>query len=329
MIKVQGVTKRYGSMTAVRDISFDVAAGEIVGFLGPNGAGKTTTMRILTGFLPPTEGTAEVAGYSVLEQPIEVKQRIGYLPEIPPVYTEMEVDSYLEFVARLKGIPNNKVAAAVDAAMEKTSTGHQRHKLIGKLSKGYKQRIGLAQALIHNPEVLILDEPTAGLDPAQIREVRELVKSLAGDHTIILSSHILSEVSDTCGRVIIISEGSIVATDTPDNLTARLQGSGAAELEIDGPAPEIERRLASVEGVVSVTRGRDVAGRSTWMVQTGEATDPRNRLAQAVVEAGWGLFGMKQAGMSLEDIFLKLTAAEKAAAIEEPEAIETAPERMQ
>jgi ABC-2 type transport system ATP-binding protein len=323
MIKVEGVTKRYGSMTAVRNISFEVAAGEIVGFLGPNGAGKTTTMRILTGFLPPTEGTAEVAGHSVLDEPIEVKRHIGYLPEIPPVYPEMDVDSYLEFVARLKGIPNSRVAAAVDAALAKTSIGHVRRKLIGKLSKGYKQRVGLAQALIHNPKVLILDEPTAGLDPAQIREVRELVKSLAGDHTIILSSHILSEVSDTCGRVIIISEGSIVATDTPANLVARLQGGGAAvELEIDGPAEEVQARLAAVEGVLSVSRSRDVVGRAVWIAHTGEAPDIRKRLAQAIVQSGWGLYGLKQTGMSLEDIFLKLTAAEKSAAAA-PETVDT------
>ena len=313
MIKVQGVTKRYGPVTAVRDMSFDVAAGEIVGFLGPNGAGKTTTMRILTGFLPPTEGTAVVAGYDVQEEPIEVKRRIGYLPENPPVYPEMEVDSYLEFVARLKGLPNIKISAAVDAVLDKTSIGDVRGKLIGRLSKGYRQRVGLAQALIHNPDVLILDEPTAGLDPGQIREVRELVTSLAGDHTIILSSHILSEVADTCGRVIIISEGSIVATDTPDNLTARLQGSGGTtELEIEGPVDEIEVRLTALEGVQTVSRGRDVAGHSTWLVQSGEQGDPRSQLAQVVVNAGWGLYGIKQVGMSLEDIFLKLTASEKA-----------------
>lgn len=324
MIKVIGVTKRYGSTTAVRDISFEVAAGEIVGFLGPNGAGKTTTMRILTGFLPPTEGTAEVAGHSVIDEPIEVKRQIGYLPEVPPVYPEMEVDSYLEFVARLKGIPNARIASAIDAALEKTSISHVRRKLIGKLSKGYRQRVGLAQALIHNPKVLILDEPTAGLDPAQIREVRELVKSLAGDHTIILSSHILSEVSDTCGRVIIISEGSIVATDTPDNLIARLQGGGGAvELEIDGPAEDVQTRLAAVEGVLGVSRGRDVAGRLTWVAHTADAPDIRKRLARAVVESGWGLYGLKQTGMSLEDIFLKLTAAETSAAAD-PEPVQAA-----
>lgn len=324
MIKVIGVTKRYGSMTAVRDISFEVAAGEIVGFLGPNGAGKTTTMRILTGFLPPTEGTAEVAGHSVLDEPIEVKRNIGYLPEIPPVYPEMEVDSYLEFVARLKGIANARIASSIEAALEKTSITHVRRKLIGKLSKGYRQRVGLAQALIHNPKVLILDEPTAGLDPAQIREVRELIKSLAGDHTIILSSHILSEVSDTCGRVIIISEGSIVATDSPENLVARLQsGGGAVELEIDGPPEAVETRLASIDGVLSVTRGRDVAGRTIWLAHAGDAPDIRRRLAQAIIEAGWGLYGLRQTGMSLEDIFLKLTAAEKSA-VSEPEPVEAA-----
>lgn len=320
MIKVSGVTKRYGSVTAVRDMSFEVAAGEIVGFLGPNGAGKTTTMRILTGFLPPTEGMASVAGYDIQAEPIEVKRRIGYLPEIPPVYPEMEVDSYLEFVARLKGIPSIKVASAVDAAIEKTSIGHMRRKLIGKLSKGYKQRVGLAQALVHDPQVLILDEPTAGLDPGQIREVRELVTSLAGDHTVILSSHILSEVSDTCGRVIIISDGSIVATDTPDNLTARLQGGGgAAELEIDGPPHEIEPFLVGMDGVQAVLRGRDTGHHSTWIVNSAEQGDPRSELARAVVNAGWGLYGIKQVGMSLEDVFLKLTDSQKASGTVEVE----------
>ncbi len=320
MIKVERVTKRYGSTTAVRDISFEVAPGEIVGFLGPNGAGKTTTMRILTGFLPPTEGTAEVAGHDVLEEPIEVKKRIGYLPENPPVYPEMEVDAYLEFVARLKGIPNAGVASAVDAALEKTSTGDVRGKLIGKLSKGYKQRVGLAQALIHNPDVLVLDEPTSGLDPAQIREVRELVKALAGDHTIILSSHILSEVADTCGRVIIINEGQIVATDTPDNLTARLQGSGrAVELDVAGPADAVAVRLSEITGVTSVSEGSGSNGRVKWLVQSSEDADPRSALARAVIESGWELYGMQQVGMSLEDIFLKLTASEEEAAAVEPE----------
>ncbi len=320
MIKVEGVTKRYGPATAVNNISFEVDKGEIVGFLGPNGAGKTTTMRILTGFLPPTEGKASVAGFDVLEEPLELKKRIGYLPELPPLYPEMEVDEYLDFVARIKGIENAQVASSIDAVLERTSIGHVRSKVIGKLSKGYRQRVGLAQALIHDPEVLILDEPTAGLDPAQIREVRELIRGLAGEHTIILSTHILSEVSETCNRVIIISEGEIEANDTPENLTARLEGGSSTQLEIDGPAEEIEPRLAAVEGVERVIRAGDVNGHSVWTVETAKEARVRSALARTVVEAGWELHELQSVGLSLEDVFLKLTAAEEAAtAPAEPE----------
>ncbi len=320
MIKVQGVTKRYGTATAVRDISFEVNSGEIVGFLGPNGAGKTTTMRILTGFLPPTEGTAEVAGHDVTQEPLEVKRRIGYLPEVPPVYPEMAVEGYLEFVARIKGISGAEISNRVDAVMERTAITHFRNKLIGKLSKGYRQRVGLAQALIHNPEVLILDEPTAGLDPKQIREVRELVHSLAGEHTIILSSHILSEVAETCGRVIIISQGRIVATDSPQALTSRMQSGGDSTLlEVEGPAEEIEPRLAALEGVLSVRRGADAGERSTWTVETEKIETIRSQLARTIVESGFGLYGMKQVGLSLEDIFLELTASEEASQTPLPE----------
>ncbi len=312
MIKVEGVTKRYGRATAVRDISFEVHPGEIVGFLGPNGAGKTTTMRILTGFLPPTEGRAEVAGLDVVDNPLEVKRHIGYLPEVPPVYPEMNVEGYLKFVARIKAIPSADINRRVEAVMERTAITEFRKKLIGKLSKGYRQRVGLAQALIHNPDVLILDEPTAGLDPKQIREVRELVRSLAGEHTIILSSHILSEVAETCGRVIIINQGRIVATDSPQALTGRMQGGDSTQLEIDGSPEQIEPRLAALEGVVSVSRGPDIGSRSTWTVETDKNETIRSQLARAVVEAGFGLYGMKQVGLSLEDIFLELTASEEA-----------------
>ena len=320
MIKVEGVTKRYGTTTAVKNISFEVERGEIVGFLGPNGAGKTTTMRILTGFLPPTEGKASVAGFDVLEEPLEVKRRIGYLPENPPVYTEMEVDSYLEFVGRIKGIPNAELADRVNAALDRVSIAHVRGRVIGKLSKGYRQRVGLAQALIHSPDVLILDEPTVGLDPKQIIEIRELIQSLGGEHTIMLSTHILSEVASTCHRIIIINEGEIEASDTPDNLTARLQGSESTELELDAPADDVEARLAAVEGVKGVHRGGDIHGRSRWTVDTAGDQAVKAALAKSVVDAGWGLYGMRSVGMSLEDIFLKLTAAEEAAATAAPAA---------
>src|SRR5579864_3591930 len=218
MIKVEGLTKRYARAVAVDNISFEVEKGQIVGFLGPNGAGKTTTMRVLTCFLPPTKGSASVAGFDVLEQPFEVKKRIGYLPETPPLYPEMEVKEYVTFVGKLKGVPKADLAKRVDQVIERCAIGDVQTKLIGKLSKGYRQRVGLAQAIIHNPDVLILDEPTAGLDPKQINETRDLIKSLAGDHTIILSTHILPEVEQTCQQVIIISKGKLVATDTVDNL---------------------------------------------------------------------------------------------------------------
>src|SRR5687767_12245357 len=233
MIRVNGLTKRYARNVAVDNISFEVEKGQIVGFLGPNGAGKTTTMRVLTCFLPPTSGTANVAGFDVLEHPLEVKKRIGYLPETPPLYPEMEVVEYLTFVGRLKGIPSAELPARISDSIGRCALGDVRTKLIGKLSKGYRQRVGLAQAIIHNPDVLILDEPTSGLDPKQIIETRSLIKSLAGDHTIILSTHILPEVEQICERVIIISQGRIAATDTVENLTNRLRGSEAIAVEVE------------------------------------------------------------------------------------------------
>src|SRR6201993_2183687 len=234
MIKVEGLTKRYANHVAVDNISFSVERGQIVGFLGPNGAGKTTTMRVLTCFLPPTSGTARVAEFDVLEQPMEVKKRIGYLPESPPLYPEMEVVEYLEYVGRLKGVPKDTLARRVDEVAQKCSVGDVKSKLIGKLSKGYRQRVGLAQAIIHNPDVLILDEPTSGLDPKQIIETRELIRSLAGDHTIILSTHILPEVEQTCQQVIIINKGKLVATDSVNNLQNRARGVGSVLLEVAG-----------------------------------------------------------------------------------------------
>src|SRR6516162_40422 len=257
MIKVEGLTKRYDRTVAVDNISFQVEKGQIVGFLGPNGAGKTTTMRVLTCFLPPTEGKATVAGFDVLENPMEVKKRIGYLPETPPLYPEMEVVEYLTFVGKLKGIDSREVPHRVDEVMRKCAVTDVRSKLINKLSKGYRQRVGLGAAIIHNPDVLILYEPTSGLDPKQIIEIRELLRSLAGDHTIILSTHILSEVEHSCERVIIISQGKLVATDSVANLTNRLRGSEAVsvELEVRDGRPnssEVQQRLEQVSGVSRV-----------------------------------------------------------------------------
>src|SRR3954454_14236362 len=282
MIKVEGLTKRYARNVAVDNISFEVEKGQIVGFLGPNGAGKTTTMRVLTCFLPPTGGTANVAGYDVLNQPMEVKRRIGYLPEPPPVYPEMEVHEYLNFAGRLKGIPSGDIAKRVDESIGRCALGDVRSKLIGKLSKGYRQRVGLAQAIIHNPDVLILDEPTSGLDPKQIIEIRELLQQLAGEHTIILSTHILSEVEHSCERVIIISQGKVVAIDSVSNLTNRLRGSETVSVEIEaGPAAgEVQQRLEQVSGVSRVVMKDAKDGRLQFEVESLQGRQIRSDLAR-------------------------------------------------
>jgi len=314
MIKVEGLTKRYARNIAVDNISFEVEKGGIVGFLGPNGAGKTTTMRVLTCFLPPSSGSASVAGFDVLENPLEVKKRIGYLPETPPLYPDMEVKEYLTFVGRLKGIPSADIARRVDEVAGRCSVGDVRDKLIGQLSKGYRQRVGLAQAIIHNPEVLVLDEPTSGLDPKQIIETRELIHSLAGDHTIILSTHILSEIEQSCDKVIIISHGKLVATDTVANLTNRLRGSEAVSLEIDAPEglneADARARLEQVPGVSRVVVKESKDGRQTFEVESLQGRSIRGDLARAVVSAGWNLNELRPVGLSLETIFLQLTASE-------------------
>ena len=312
MIKVEGLTKRYARTVAVDNISFEVEKGGIVGFLGPNGAGKTTTMRVLTCFLPPTSGSASVAGFDVLENPLEVKKRIGYLPESPPLYPEMEVHEYLTFVGRLKGISSGDVARRVDEVSERCAVGDVRTRLIGKLSKGYRQRVGLAQAIIHNPEVLILDEPTSGLDPKQIIETRQLIRGLAGDHTIILSTHILSEIEHSCDKVIIISHGKLVATDTVANLTNRLRGSEAVALEVDAGLPEgeVRSRLEQVAGVSRVMYKESRDGRHVFEIESLQGRSIRPDLARTVVNAGWNLNELRTIGLSLETIFLQLTASE-------------------
>src|SRR6201997_36434 len=256
MIKVAQLTKRYARTTAVDQISFEVAKGQIVGFLGPNGAGKTTTMRMLTCFLPPSSGTASVAGFDVLEKPLEVKKRIGYLPESPPIYPEMEATEYVEFVGKLKGLSGSDLQKRVDYVCERCAIADVKKKLIGRLSKGYRQRVGLAQAIIHNPDVLILDEPTAGLDPKQINETRDLIKNLAGNHTIILSTHILPEVEQTCQQVIIINKGKLVATDSVNNLQSRARGAGSVLVEIASHDGALERELVQqkLERVSGVSR---------------------------------------------------------------------------
>ena len=320
MIEVENLTKRYGRHTAVDGISFRVHKGEILGFLGPNGAGKTTTMRILTCYLPPTDGTARVAGFDVFAQPLEVKRRVGYTPETPPLYPDMDVGSFLDFCAKIKGVPGKDRKAKISDVMEKTRVSDVRNTLIGRLSKGYRQRVGLAQAILHNPDVLILDEPTAGLDPKQIIETRELIKSLGGEHTIVLSTHILPEVSMTCGRVVIINKGRVVAEDTPENLTHRLQGAATVRLEVRGDAPDFETTLAAVPGVKSVR----LAKPGVYEVDAEAGRDVRAEIARAVVARGLDLIGLQQSGMSLEEIFLHLTTTDLAAA-PPPSADSTAP----
>jgi len=313
MIEVEGLTKRYGRQTAVDGISFTVQKGEILGLLGPNGAGKTTTMRILTCFLPPTSGTARVAGYDVFDEPLQVKKRVGYLPETPPLYPDMEVGTFLDFVAKIKGVAPRDRKGKIADAVEKCRIGDVRGKLIGKLSKGYRQRVGLAQAILHNPDVLILDEPTSGLDPKQINETRELIKGLGGDHTIILSTHILPEVSMTCGRVVIISKGRVVAEDTPDNLKHRLKGAGALRLEVRAAAGPVFDLIRTIPGVLNI-RQRDAGGDATaYEIEAEAGKDLRAELARAVVQKGFDLLGLSQVGMSLEEIFLHLTTTDVAA----------------
>lgn len=317
MIKVEHLTKRYDNFVAVRSIDFEVEKGQIVGFLGPNGAGKTTTMRILTCFMPPSEGTASVAGYDVLTHPMEVKKRIGYLPETPPLYPDMEVSEYLTFVGKLKGIPTADLPRRVREVEERCAVTDVADKLISKLSKGYRQRVGLAQAIIHNPEVLILDEPTSGLDPKQIHETRELIRSLAGEHTIILSTHILSEVEQTCDHVIIISKGQMVAKDSVSNLTSRLRGQATIALEIEARSgslddSEVIARLERIEGVAKVITRESRVGRHDFEVEAQAGQDIRAELARSVVEAGWNLNELRAAALSLEEVFLDLTASEQA-----------------
>ncbi len=317
MIKVEGLTKRYARNVAVDHISFEVEKGQIVGFLGPNGAGKTTTMRMLTCFMPPTEGSAQVAGFDVIENPMEVKRRIGYLPETPPVYPEMEVVEYLDFVGRIKGVPKSSLRSRIDEVMQKCAVTDVRNKEIGKLSKGYRQRVGLAQAIVHNPDVLILDEPTSGLDPHQIIETRDLIKGLAGDHTIILSTHILPEVEQTCQRVIIIARGKLVATDTMENLSSRLHGAETVAIEVlprDGTAsPEwvrsVHERLEKVSGVSRVIAKDAKEARARFTVESQTGSHVRPELARTVIEAGWQLNELHGMGLSLEEIFLELTAS--------------------
>jgi ABC-2 type transport system ATP-binding protein len=310
VIEVQHITKRYGRVTAVDDVSFRVERGEILGFLGPNGAGKTTTMRILTGYMPPTDGRATVAGFDVFTNPIEAKRRTGYLPETPPLYPDMTVREYLDFVARIKGVPAREHKDRVTTVMQRTHIADMAGRHCSKLSKGYRQRVGLAQALIHNPEVLILDEPTAGLDPKQIIETRDLIRGLAGDHTIVLSTHILPEVAQTCQRVVIINKGRVVAVDTPEGLTARLQGAETLYVQIDASGAEPAATLQAIPGVTRVAVADHRNGVDGYEVESSRGVDIRRDIARAVVNSGWGLLELRPMRMSLEEIFLQVTTEE-------------------
>ena len=327
MIEVQHVTKRYGRVTAVDDVSFRVERGEILGFLGPNGAGKTTTMRILTGYMPPTEGRATVAGFDVFTHPIDAKQRTGYLPETPPLYPDMSVREYLDFVARIKGVPPKERKERVTTVMRRTHVDDMASRHCGKLSKGYRQRVGLAQALIHNPEVLILDEPTAGLDPRQIIETRQLIRNLAGDHTIVLSTHILPEVAQTCQRVVIINKGRVVAVDTPEGLTGRLQGAETLYVQVDAGGADAAALLQAIPGVNRVAAAETRGAIEGFEVESARGTDIRRQIAREVVTRGWGLLELRPMRMSLEEIFLQVITdeAEQAPALPEQSAPEPAP----
>lgn len=306
MLEVRHLSKDYGPFHAVRDVSFTASAGEVVGFLGPNGAGKTTTMRLITGYLPPTSGEVLVDGASVREKPLEAKRKIGYLPELPPVYPEMTVNEYLHFVGRLRRLPSKQRKDAVERACKKTALSDVRHRVLGHLSKGYRQRVGIAQAILHDPPLLILDEPTAGLDPRQILETRQLVRELAGNHTVIVSTHILSEASASCERVVIINRGALVAVDTPENLTHRLKATDTLHLQVRGPAAQVTPALQRIEGVLKVGAAGEQKGIGSWQVEVA-ATPVREAIARRVVEAGWGLVELRTVELSLEEIFLSLT----------------------
>ena len=311
MIEVDHITKQYGSLVAVRDLTFTVENGEVVGFLGPNGAGKTTTMRILTCYQPATQGTARVAGFDVFDEPMEVKRRIGYLPEHPPVYSDMYVRSYLDFVAQIKGVPSRNRRSRVDSAMERCGITDRAKQLIGQLSKGYRQRVGIAQAILHDPDVIILDEPTIGLDPNQIQEIRRLIRGLGREHTVILSTHILPEVEMTCDRVIIINKGRIAAVDTPENLTARVSGKRRYFVAVSGDLNAAADAIRNVRGVVDV---RHASEDLALEVDVSGDTDMRPAIAASLVERNLGLVELRPITARLEDIFHELTTSEEARA---------------
>jgi len=301
MIQVNGLTKDYGARRAIDNLTFDAEQGEIVGFLGPNGAGKTTTMRILTGYVPPTDGTAIVAGYDVVEESLEVRKRVGYLPETVPLYDDMTAIEYLKFMADLRRIPDPEERAF--ETLEGVNLKERADSYIGTFSKGMRQRVGLAQALIHRPEVLILDEPTIGLDPAQVVEMRNVIREIGKDRTVLLSTHILSEAQQICDRVLIINKGKIVTEDTPENLQSRLVGAQRVVLRVRGDSDGLSNKIAKVKGVQTVESKSD--GSVEFEFAAGQDTRPQ--VAKAVVQAGYELLELRPVGLSLEEIFLELT----------------------
>ena len=308
MIAVQDLTKYYGPTLAISRLTFEVGKGEIVGFLGPNGAGKTTTLKILAGFLPPTSGQAHINGHDCVTESLAVRRSLGYLPETAPLYTELSVSQFLRFAARAKGVESRHEQSEGDRVIEACDLEEVRETLISSLSKGFRQRVGLAQALLHSPPLLILDEPTIGLDPAQIVEIRQLIKELSGDHTVVLSSHILPEVSQLCQRVIIINKGQIVASDTPENLSRQLGHGSRLRLEIKGPAPEVTATLRSLPGVKGVVNQNE----TIYLVESGENLELRPELACLVVARGWDLLELQAQEFTLEEVFLNLVTEEEA-----------------
>ena len=324
MVEVKDLTKYYGDYAAVEGVTFSVNKGEILGFLGPNAAGKTTTMRVITGFMPPTSGTATVAGFDGVKDSVEARKRLGYLPENVPLYEEMTVREYLTFCAKLRLVPKKKIEERVNKVMADTRIAEYADSLILKLSKGFRQRVGIAQALVHDPELLILDEPTVGLDPRQIVEVRELIRGLRGSHTVILSTHILPEVQTLCDRVVIINEGKVAAIDTPDALMGRLQSAQEVRMEVRGPHRDVATALRKVAGVKSVRDEESRDGACRLVVTSDSGKDVREALAAAVVNGGWGLREMSAVVMSLEDIFIRLTDGDSAPERADSETVEAA-----
>jgi len=311
MIEVERLTKHYGPVTAIKDVSFSVAPGQIVGFLGPNGAGKSTTMRILSCFMPASSGSARVAGHDVFRESLEVRRRIGYLPENVPLYTEMRVGPYLEFVAEVKGVSRSDRRRRVADVMDRCRVDDVQNRLIGTLSKGYRQRVGLAQAIVSDPEVLILDEPTIGLDPRQITEIRSLIKSLAGQHTVILSTHILPEVSMVCSGVIIINKGAIVAQGPIDSLVDQFFPTARVEVEIVGPPPAVRDRIRGISGVLSVEDQMVANGAARYVVEAARGRDVRAEIFKLAAQQQWDLLELRRVGMTLEEVFIRIVAGEE------------------